>query len=261
MAEAIRFDDGAGYERMMGTWSRIAGATFLEWLAPPRGLRWLDVGCGNGAFTELLATRCAPAELTGIDPSEGQLSFARERPGTRGATYVQGDAMALPFPDGSFDAAVMALVLFFVPDPARGLGEMRRVIAPGGLACAYAWDFLAGGFPLAPLQQAMRDMRLEVVYPPSVDASREARMRELWEQAGFVDVRTTSMQVQRSFESFEQLWEISQLGSTVRQVLQRLDDETRAELKERVRAASPAGADGRITWHARANAIQGRLPH
>jgi ubiquinone/menaquinone biosynthesis C-methylase UbiE len=67
----IRYDDGAAYERMMGAWSRIAGEIFLNWLAPDPGLRWIDIGCGSGAFTELLVERCAPAEVQGIDPSEG----------------------------------------------------------------------------------------------------------------------------------------------------------------------------------------------
>ena len=78
----IKFDDGAAYERMMGTWSRLdrrdisrlAGAT-------ARRLRWVDVGCGNGAFTELLVDALrAVVESHGIDPSEGQLTFARKRP-------------------------------------------------------------------------------------------------------------------------------------------------------------------------------------
>ena len=54
MTSQIRFDDGAAYERYMGKWSQLAGETFLDWLAPKSGLRWLDVGCGNGAFTEML---------------------------------------------------------------------------------------------------------------------------------------------------------------------------------------------------------------
>ncbi|NKB17773.1 MAG: methyltransferase domain-containing protein, partial [Pseudanabaena sp. CRU_2_10] len=108
--QTIRFDDGAAYEQMMGIWSRYAGGIFLDWVAPPPGLRWIDVGCGNGAFTELIAERCAPVEIQGIDPSEGQLSFARTRPGARIAEFRLGDAMALPFPDDRFDAAVMALV-------------------------------------------------------------------------------------------------------------------------------------------------------
>ena len=70
----IRFDDGAAYERYMGKWSQLAGETFLEWLAPESGLRWLDVGCGNGAFTEMLLERCAPVSVQGTDPSEEQLA-------------------------------------------------------------------------------------------------------------------------------------------------------------------------------------------
>jgi ubiquinone/menaquinone biosynthesis C-methylase UbiE len=55
MAEqGIQFHDGAAYEQMMGVWSRSAGEVFLDWLAPPPELRWIDVGCGNGAFTELI---------------------------------------------------------------------------------------------------------------------------------------------------------------------------------------------------------------
>ena len=125
MAEQqIRFDDGASYEQMMGIWSRFAGEIFLDWLAPPLGLRWIDIGCGNGVFTELLVERCSPVEVQGIDPSEGQLAFARTRPASRLAKFRQGDAMALPFADSSFDAAVMALVLVFVPDPAKGISEI-----------------------------------------------------------------------------------------------------------------------------------------
>jgi trans-aconitate methyltransferase len=91
MAEQqIRFDDGAAYERMMGTWSRLAGDIFLDWLAPRPGLRWID--CGSGAFTELLVERCAPAEVQGIDPSEAELAFAR--PAARLAQFRRGGASA-----------------------------------------------------------------------------------------------------------------------------------------------------------------------
>src|SRR6266436_2929791 len=98
MAEPqIRFDDGAAYERMMGAWSRLVGDIFIDWLAPRSGLRWIDVGCGTGAFSELLVERCAPAEVQGIDPSEAQLAFARTRPAARLAQFGPGNAMALPF--------------------------------------------------------------------------------------------------------------------------------------------------------------------
>ena len=56
----IRFDNGAAYEDFMGKWSRLAGDTFLDWLAPAAGWRWADIGCGNGAFTEMIVQRHAP---------------------------------------------------------------------------------------------------------------------------------------------------------------------------------------------------------
>lgn len=82
MAEPqIRFEDGAGYERMMGTWSRLAGHIFLDWLNPASGLHWIDIGCGNGAFTELLTERCAPAGIQGsIRPKHNSLLPARGIP-------------------------------------------------------------------------------------------------------------------------------------------------------------------------------------
>src|SRR5690242_7837786 len=103
------FGDGKAYEQLMGRWSRLAGEKFLDWLDAPKNLNWLDAGCGNGAFTEVLMARCAPASVVGIDPSEGQLAYARGRSGTKGADFRVADAQALPFPDNSFDAATMAL--------------------------------------------------------------------------------------------------------------------------------------------------------
>jgi ubiquinone/menaquinone biosynthesis C-methylase UbiE len=59
-APAIEFDDGAAYERMMGKWSGLAGRVSIDWLSPTPNLRWIDIGCGNGAFTQLLVEHCAP---------------------------------------------------------------------------------------------------------------------------------------------------------------------------------------------------------
>src|SRR3954464_14240280 len=116
---AQMFSDGKAYERLMGRWSQVVGTQFLDWLDVPQGQRWLDAGCGNGAFTEVLIQRCAPASVMGVDPSEGQIAYARARPGTTTAQFRVGDAQALPFGDREFDAATMALVIAFLSDPAR----------------------------------------------------------------------------------------------------------------------------------------------
>ena len=119
------------------------------------------------------------------------LLFARTKPAARGAEFLQGDAMALPFPHDRFDAAVMALVIFFVPDPAKGVAEMARVVRPGGAVATYAWDTLGGGFPWEPIQVEMRALGVTPPLPPSVGASRMGALRDLWACAGLeaIDAR------------------------------------------------------------------------
>src|SRR5919112_2026856 len=162
VTDQIRFDDGAAYERYMGEWSRLAGRTFLDWLAP--------------------------------------------QPAARVARFRQGDAMALPFPDDTFDAAVMPLVIFFVPEPAGGVAEMARVVRTGGAVTAYAWDMEGGGFPYEALQVEMRELGVAVPVPPSPGASRIDSMRDLWTGAGLESVQTREITVQRTFADFDDYW-------------------------------------------------------
>lgn len=260
MAEqTIRFEDGAAYERGMGRWSRLAGETFLDWLAPGSGLRWIDVGCGTGAFTELIVQQCAPIEAQGVDPHEAQLAVARVRPGASGAVFRLGDAMALPFDSGRFDAAVMALVIFFVPDPAKGVAEMARVVRPGGLVAAYAWDLLGGGFPFDPIWQEIRAAGTTPLLPPSPGAEDIEALRESWTAAGLQSLETRTIMVERTFADFEDYWATSTTGGSVRPSLEAMTPDDRTQLKARVRARLPADAAGRVTWRARANAIKGRV--
>lgn len=258
--QVIRFDDGAAYEQMMGVWSRLAGEVFLDWLAPPPGLRWIDIGCGNGAFTELLAERCAPTEIQGVDPSEGQLAFARTRPALRLTSFQQGDAQALPFADNRFDAAVMALVLVFVPDPAAAIREMARVTSPGGVVASYIWDMLGGGFPLDPILVEMREMGFAPPRPPRLESSRIEAMRDLWTGAGLKSVETREITVRRTFADFEEFWAIKMTAPSLGPTVAQMPGERVEALKDRVRAGLPADAEGRITYEARAHAIKGRVP-
>jgi SAM-dependent methyltransferase len=256
----IRFDDGAAYERMMGVWSRLAGTIFLDWLAPAPALRWLDVGCGNGAFTELIVERCAPAAVEGIDPSEGQLAFARARHAAGLAKFQTGDALALPFSTARFDVAAMALVIFFVPDPAKGVAEMARVVRPGGTVAAYAWDLPGGGFPMEPIHAEMRAMGIPYLRPPQPDISRLQALRELWTEAGLEGVETMEIRVERSFADFNDFWTTCLLSSSVGPAVAGVSPGEAEALRLRVHARLPADAAGRITCDARANAVKGRVP-
>jgi ubiquinone/menaquinone biosynthesis C-methylase UbiE len=256
----IRFDDGAAYERYMGVWSQRVGDVFLNWLAPRPGLRWLDVGCGNGAFTETLVERCAPASVDGIDPAEAQLSFARTRPAARIARFRQGDAMALPYGNDSFDQAVMPLVIFFVPKPAQGVAEMERVVCPGGTVSAYAWDMVGGGFPYHSLQAQMRALGVAVPAPPSADASRVEVLQDLWSAEGLQEVQTRSIEVQRTFANFDDYWTTIVGGPSVSARLAAMPPEQLTLLKAKMRESLPTDAAGRISYSARANAIKGIVP-
>ncbi len=249
MAEPIRFDDGAAYERGMGVWSQLAGSIFLDWLAPAQGQRWIDVGCGNGAFTELVMQRCDPAEVQGIDPSDGQISFARTRPGAQGAHFQIGDAQSLPFPDATFDAAVMALVT-----------EMQRVVQPGGLVAAYAWDIVGGGVPFQPMHAELRERGFTPALPPQAEIAQTDKLHDLWEKRGLVDIRQREITVTRQFDSFDAFWDATIAMGTLRASVSRFSPAELASFQAGLRARlPPPDGEGRIAYASRAHAIAGRV--
>jgi hypothetical protein len=140
------------------------------------------------------------------------------------------------------------------------MAEMMRAVRPGGGVCAYAWDFAAGGFPLAALQQEMEALGVTPVYPPSVEVSQPERLRALWTQAGLIDVDMIPITVERSFDDFEDLWATSLLSTTIGPKVAAMPPELREQLRQRLRARLPADAKGRIRYSARANGIRGRVP-
>lgn len=258
-ATEIKFTDGNAYERFMTPWSRSAGALFLDWLAQPRGLAWADIGCGNGAFSELVLSRAAPVSLAAIDPSPAQIDSARQKITSQLVEFHTGDAMALPYDTARFDASVMALVLFFVPDPEKGAAEMVRVTKPGGMIASYTWDVMRGGIPMQTVWEELERLGKQVLRPPSADISRFEELKALWAKLGLSNVETRELVVERSFADFEDYW-LSMVVSSPSGIVDRLTDVEIAELRQRLRARLPESARGEITVHASATAIKGRKP-
>ncbi|PPE78397.1 SAM-dependent methyltransferase [Kaistia algarum] len=253
----IRFNDGSAYERFMAPWSRSAGTLFLDWLQQRQGLDWADIGCGNGAFTELLLAQWSPASICAIDPSEEQIAAARRRISAEQVELSVGDAMALPFADARFDAAVMALVLFFVPDPKKGVAEMLRVTKPGGMVASYTWDMLRGGTPPQLVWDVLREIGQPVVLPPSLEVSRFDALKALWAEFGLRDIETRELVVERTYADFDDYW-LSMVVSGPSGIAERLSDAESAEMKRLLQARLPASASGAITVHGWATAIKGR---
>lgn len=255
----IRFDDGQAYERFMGVWSQSVGEQFLDWLAPPTGQAWLDVGCGNGAFTARIIDRTAPAAVIGVDPSEAQLAFARSRFPATVATFRQGDAQALPVDPASVDIAVMPLVIFFVPDPAAAVAEMARVVRAGGIVTSYGWDLRGGGFPYAAFHAGLKDLGVSVPEPPSPEASGREALEAFWSAAGLVELEGKTFTVSRTWASFDDYWTTALIGPSISQTLLTMTSSEVAVLRTRMRESLAADASGRIQVSARANAIRGRV--
>ncbi|MGH7393061.1 MAG: class I SAM-dependent methyltransferase [Candidatus Rokuibacteriota bacterium] len=115
------------YDAMCAVMERTGFGRWRRWLADGARGRTLDLGCGTGRTLPLFP---ASARVVGIDPALEPLHRARRR--APGVPLVQGSAEALPFGDAAFDTVVSSLVFCSVPDPARGLAEVRRVLAPDG---------------------------------------------------------------------------------------------------------------------------------
>lgn len=258
--QPIQFHDGEAYEHATGVYSRLIGAVFLDWVAAAPGWRWADIGCGNGAFTELLLQRTLPAEVQAIDPSEAQLAYARRRAAAAGAVFHRGDAMALPFETAHFDAAVMALVLFFLPDPARGIAEMMRVVRPGGLVAAYLWDVPGGGLAIEPVRVALREAGIEPAAPPSAAISAMPALREAFTGAGLAQVATQRITVERRFPDFDAYWTAALMAGGLGERVAALPPGAVDGVRARTRAQLHIVTQGAVLATGTANAIKGVVP-
>jgi ubiquinone/menaquinone biosynthesis C-methylase UbiE len=258
---AHNFDDSAAYERFVGSWGRAAGATFLDWLAPPTGAHWLDIGCGTGLFTELVLDTRSPGTVFAMDQAAGQIEHARRKPVAQRANFQVGDAQALPFPDATFDVVASALVINFIPDRPRALSEMRRVTRRQGLVAGYIWDFNEELSPSGPFRVGMREVVADLPALPGTEDSSLGALRSLFARAGFEEIATRTIEVSVAFPSFDDFW-LAQTPSysPMTRMIAAMTTSERAKLTEAVRAHVPIRRDGGIEYPARANAIKARVP-
>jgi ubiquinone/menaquinone biosynthesis C-methylase UbiE len=115
------------YDAICAVYEALGLRRWRRWLVGSARGRVLDLGCGTGRSLPLFG---ADATVVGLDPAWDSLVRARRR--APGVWLVMASAEALPFRDQTFDTVISALVFCSVPDPSRGLREVRRVLRPGG---------------------------------------------------------------------------------------------------------------------------------
>lgn len=195
LGQHFMFDVGAlpyAFLTSQRTW-RDHGARLATFAEAKPGEKLLDLGCGPGESAFGMAEQVPGLRVTGLDLSDTMIRIARARRARDSAganvDLVRGDAMALPFADGTFDAAAGHSFLYLVPDAVEVLRETRRVLRPGR-SCAF----------LEP-----RDTRTRVAFPPGLRAQALGNARFvasllLWQIASGRYGRWDETRVVRAFE-------------------------------------------------------------
>ncbi len=248
------FDVAAdAYDAFMGRYSALLAAQMADLAGVAEGHRVLDVGCGPGALTAELVRRVGAANVAAVDPSEPFVAAARQR--HPGVDVRRAGAEALPYPPGTFDIALAQLVVHFMTDPVAGIREMARVTRPDGVIVACVWDFADGRSPVSPFWSAVRTMDPANAGEDRYAGARDGHLVEIFEAAGLRDVEQGVLEADLTHSSFEDWWDpftrgVGPAGAHAKS----LDDERRADLRERTRLLLPAGP---FTIQARAWAARG----
>ena len=254
---------GQSYEHYMGRWSRRIAERFVEWLAPPAGADWLEVGCGTGALTRTVLSSAAPRSILATDRSDAFVAYARANTADDRMRFEVADAMRLPVADATVDVVTSALVLNFVADRKKALAEMCRVLRPGGIVSFSVWDYPGGGMGFI---DAFWRAAAEVD-PAAAELDESARfpfctgegLAKLCADAGIPEAEIDPIEVETVFQDFEAFWHPFTLGAgPAPGYCKNLSDDRRELLKTHLAARLDKG--GPIVLPARAWAMRAKRP-
>jgi ubiquinone/menaquinone biosynthesis C-methylase UbiE len=220
----------ADYERSWLRQLEPAQAKLLDMAGIGPGERVLDVACGTGLVTFAAAAAVGPrGTVVGVDLSDGMVERCRARARERGLGHVRVermDAEALALPDASFDAALCALGLMYVPDARKALAEMTRVLAPGGRAVAAVWGQRSrcGWAEIFPIVDAQ--VKSEVC-PMFFSLGTADRLSMVCRDQGLSDVVTERIETHLEWASAEEACGAAFAGGPVALAYSRFDEPTR----------------------------------
>jgi SAM-dependent methyltransferase len=204
------FQKADAYENFMGRYSRPLGPEFARASGVERGQRVLDVGCGTGALTSVLADIVGTEQVAGVDPSEPFVSQCRGN--VPGADIRVGPAEALPFDDGEFDRALSQLVFHFVDDPAASVREMARVTRPGGVVSSCVWDMTGGMTMIGAYWAAVSETGVPGRSETERFGGKPGQLAGLWRDAGLREVEDSTITVSSAYRDFDELWATFRAG-------------------------------------------------
>jgi ubiquinone/menaquinone biosynthesis C-methylase UbiE len=246
------------YDRFMGRYTRTLAPRLADAAGVVSGMRVLDVGCGPGGLTDVLAARVGDESVAAIDPAP---QFAEVCGARHPAADVRvGVAEELPWDDGAFDATLSSLVIAFMRDPDRGVREMARVTRPGGTVAACMWDIPGGGMTmLSTFWRTVRSIDPDAIGERARPGVAEGDIGERLRRAGLADVVEGALEATADYTDFDDFWDPFTFAvGPAGEYLAALSPDGRAELREALRAAVPA--DGPFSLTARAWFARGTVP-
>ena len=228
------------YERALTPAVFAAWAPLVVALADPRsGERVLDVACGTGVVTRLVARQVGrTGKVVGLDLNPGMLAVAAataasEPPTSASITWQEASATRMPFPDGTFDVAYCQLGLQFFPDRPAALREMHRVLVSGGRVGLMVWRGIehSPGFDIlaAALARHVSPEAAGIMRAPFGLAEAE-ELRELMAAAGFRDITIRPVAGTVRFPSVARFVQDYVAGSPLAGHVAKVSDEARAAL-------------------------------